>query len=163
MYVVWFEECSWNISALYGLSVTWNGLLLSLHRWHPHCQQHTLQEHKEHLCIVLQHFLAVWNPYWPTQVRARHLGAAVFGALHQSTWQVTTPRPSAGDQRFSSSQHLTSTENIPGPGELLPQVHSQVCCYPDTPKLTAEQGRMEGGFLGFQEIPFDSKTISIIT
>ena len=27
----------------------------------------------------------------------------------------------------------------------------------------ASQGRMEGGFLGFQETPFDSKTISKIT
>ena len=26
-----------------------------------------------------------------------------------------------------------------------------------------QQGRMEGGFLGFQETPFDSKTISKIT
>ena len=29
------------------------------------------------------------------------------------------------------------------------------CCY--------SQGHMEGGFLGFQETPFDSKTIAIIT
>ena len=50
-----------------------------------------------------------------------------------------TTRPSGGDQRLSSTQYLTSTEDIPGPGELLPPVHSQVCCYTDTPELTAAQ------------------------
>ena len=32
-----------------------------------------------------------------------------------------------------------------------------------TAQLEGIQGRMEGGFLGFQETPFDSKTISKIT
>ena len=83
-------------------------------------------------------FRAVWNPRQPTQLRARHSGAAVFGTSRQSTWRITTPRPSTGDQRFSLTHYLTSIEDISGPGELLPQVHSQVCCYPDITERTIE-------------------------
>ena len=38
-----------------------------------------------------------------------------------------------------------------------------VCWGKEPYGLVSSQGRMEGGFLGFQETPFDSKTISKIT